>query len=803
MRGIVLETLLWWFSAEVIGLVTLPITMLTFRNLADRGYALSKVLGLLLVGYLLWLGGVLHLVPNSRGSILLILFCLAIVSLILFGRSRDEITGFVRSHRTLILASEAVFAVALFAMAALRAYTPEIMGTEKPMDFAFLNAVLRSTYFPPTDPWLSGFSISYYYFGHILFGAVIKLAGTPAAIGYNLSLALIFALTASAVFGLVAGLVTDAGKGQATASRQASGAGGARAAIVFGVVGMCLVLVIGNFEAVLELIRAHGWTSPDVLGWFQIRDLTGARMSTTWYPSDPWWWWRATRVIGNLTQGSGGDYTITEFPFFSFLLGDLHPHVMALPFGMLALAFGYNLIKLSTVPDIKWLRRNVALVLLTGICLGALLFLNTWDFPTYFLIAAAALVIATQRCTRRWLLDLANLREAGPAIVTIGIVSVALYAPFLLGFQSQASGIVPLQQVRTWPVHFVIVMGLPIFLAVSFLVARLTGILRPASRDWSRLGWAALVALVPYLLWLALLVRFGGTAVGNSQPGEILGRFVQVTPALLLVALGIFLLDRRPSDTGTSTAESRAPDAFALLLVVIGVVLLAICELFFIKDVFGNRMNTVFKLYYQVWSLVAIVSAYGLYWINSRWHAVGPTLRLAISGWWLLVALLVLASLVYPVTSIFGKTNGFQATPTLDGLAYARASNPDEYEATSWLASNAPDGAVVVEATGGQYSEFGRISARTGIPTLLGWVGHENQWRGSDRDFRGRDAEIDAIYNASDSGPIQSILQGRKVTYVFVGQLERSKYGDGASTRLARFMDVVFRKGDVTIFKVR
>ena len=162
-----------------------------------------------------------------------------------------------------------------------------------------------------------------------------------------------------------------------------------------------------------------------------------------------------------------------------------------------------------------------------------------------------------------------------------------------------------------------------------------------------------------------------------------------------------------------------------------------------------------------------------------------------------------LTSLVYPVTSAFAKTNGFRAPPTLDGLAYARAGNPDEMQATRWLADNAPDGAVIVESTGGQYSEYGRISARTGIPTLLGWAGHERQWRGTDRDFQGRDREIDTIYSSSDPASIKAVLQERKVTFVFVGQLERAKYGEGATARLASLMDVAFRKGGTTVFKVR
>jgi len=214
-------------------------------------------------------------------------------------------------------------------------------------------------------------------------------------------------------------------------------------------------------------------------------------------------------------------------------------------------------------------------------------------------------------------------------------------------------------------------------------------------------------------------------------------------------------------------------------------------------------MNTIFKLYYQAWVLLAIVSAYSLYYFAARLRGVGMGRQLARYAWWGILVVLVACSLIYPVAATWSKSGAFVGSPALNGLAFVERTNPAEYEAIRWLDENVDGSLIVVEATGGEYSEYGRVAARTGLPTLLGWAGHEVQWRGTDRDFRGRAEEIDQIYQSKDRAKVDSLLEKYSVTYVYVGHLERAKYGQEAGEHLATFMDVAFENEGVTIYQVR
>jgi len=215
----------------------------------------------------------------------------------------------------------------------------------------------------------------------------------------------------------------------------------------------------------------------------------------------------------------------------------------------------------------------------------------------------------------------------------------------------------------------------------------------------------------------------------------------------------------------------------------------------------------VFKLYYQAWVFFAIGSAFGLYYLGSRWRAATIPRKLARASWWGLCALLIAGSLIYPLAATLTMTNAFGGKPTLDGLAFVERTNPAEYEAISWLDDNVEDAPVIVEAHGGWaaglFTYYWRISARTGLPTILGSPGHELQWRGSHLLFEGREEDINLIYQSADIGEVEGMLEKYGVTYVYVGNLEREQYGAKVGEKFADFMDVVFENEGVTIYKVR
>ncbi len=843
--------LVWWLWLEVMGLAALPLTYRFFRRLPDRGYAFARPLGLLLVSYTLWLGGSLGLLRNSVGGALFSLIAVAGASLAVYRRGWREgepgLGAWLRTHRRLVLAVELLFAGALGLWALLRAYSPEIMtaGGEKFMEIMYLNSIARSEYFPPHDAWLSGYAISYYYFGYVMIATLTRLSGFPSHLTFNVGLASLFALTCTGAFGLVYNLVQGS-------RRQGAG-------IRFGFLGAVLVAVLGNLEGFLEVLYSARLLPAGFWRWLDILEInepfTTARVSLMPTRSG-WWWWRASRVINDLDPlgQSMGIQPIDEFPGFSFLLGDMHPHVLALPFVLLALAIALNTLRAGEVEgEEPWWGPLKRLSPLVPLCLGALGFLNTWDFPIYLLLFGAAYALGRRQHDGR--LSWPFVRDVGLTGVATGILGVLLYLPFYIGFQSQAGGLLPTLYVGTRFRQYFVMFG-PFLVAIAGLLTLLAvqlnkeGTGRRLPGSWA--GWTATFLGLPLglmvLIVLGMVVTPQGREllenirrvpavyeiVGDEPWLSLLGRLLLVKlrywvmPLVVagMAALGWVLLQRLsrpyPCPPGGKGGAVPSPQRegggeeggtslqFALVCAVGGLLLTLSVEFFYLVDNFRVRMNTIFKFYFQGWVLMAVASAFAVYWLSraawsggggrrGRWRWLRPAF---LAAFWLLFA----AGMVYPLLGNISRANNFDHTPTLDGIAYLAQSQPDDYAAINWLNEQVDGAPVILEApgTGGSsYVYEGRVSALTGLPTLLGWAGHEGQWRGSYDIQSSREPDIQTIYNTLDPQRAQALLEQYGVTYVYVGLLERSAYERRGLEKFGRFMEVVYQEGAVTIYKMR
>ena len=354
------------------------------------------------------------------------------------------------------------------------------------------------------------------------------------------------------------------------------------------------------------------------------------------------------------------------------------------------------------------------------------------------------------------------------------------------------------------------VIGLPFLLGASFLFKQLKEVPRFSQGDAPALLLVLTLVLFPLLLWVVLMLSLslfaGGAGLdAGLDMGRIAGRTLFVLPGLAVVGLAGFSALQR-SKTGQDGMT-----VFPLLLLAVAAYLLVGAELYFVVDVFGNRMNTVFKLYYQAWLLLALVGAYGVYY----WQAHSPlghrAFRLAHYGWTVVVALALIASLYYPVGAVLERTGLLRpgetlSDNTLDGLAFVRESDPEEYSAIAWLRLQDSHG-IIVEAVGPDYLDYGRVSGSTGIPTILGWKDHEAQWRGDSKLFEGREEDVAEIYQSPDPFRVRELLEQYHVQYVYAGSREQLSYGatqPGGPIRLGGFPDflkTVFQQGNVTIYE--
>lgn len=403
-----MDAFIWFIAIEFLGLLALPFTCVLFKRLPDRGYAFGKALSILVITFVFWLAVSANILPNSQWAIILIIAIVSAGSLFLFWRRRDEIKSFIAENRRIIIATEVLFIFAFIFWVVVRAYNPNILFGEKYMDIAYINAILRTDGFPPYDPWLSGYDIGfYYYFGYLMIGTVTKFTGIASAVTFNLTLALVFALTVTGAFSIVYNLVRLL-------------KGSLRAALGIGLISAAFVALLGNLEGVLELFHCHGFHSEGFWKWVDIGSLKNPYYSEQWYPTDHWWWWRASRVIGT----SGADYTINEFPYWSALFADLHPHLIAIPFALLNLAIGLELFLSPVALGLKWIKNNWGAVLVFAICLGSLIFINSWDMPVYCFLILVLVAIAGYKWKDKIDPDAYGYANWGISIFAVGVLIV-------------------------------------------------------------------------------------------------------------------------------------------------------------------------------------------------------------------------------------------------------------------------------------------------------------------------------------------------------------------------------------------
>ena len=761
------------------GLVALPLAYGLFKRLPDRGATMSKVLGVLLISYALWLVGLVGLAPQSPYTVWGLVLILALASGCLAWRRRTALFEFLRRERWHLLTAEAVFLLVLIGWSLIAAQVPAINHTEKPMDFGFLNALIGASNYPPEDFWLAGHPVNYYHFGHLAISGLTKLAGLPSNVSYNLAMALIPALVSTAVYGLLYNLIRLAG-----ASRIKSA--------LFSLAAPLLVGMVSNLVGILHLAQTRGWGGPDFWNWVGIKDLRAIGGGGGFFPEQFNWWWRDTRVIDTVVNGRSLDYTITEFPFFSFLLGDLHAHVMALPFLALALGLLLNLLLTKAPPGLGWLRRNPWESAALALSLGALGFINTWDVPTFSVVFLAVLLLVGLRRKD------AGLDSALIGVAVVGLpvlaASAILFLPFYLNLESQAAGIMPLREVSTRPLHFLLIWSLFLAVTASVLARQLWSLPAVGRRTDGFLSLTVAITALPFLIWAVVVLPLEFFDDGLVSSVTLVGsRLAKLLPLMAIVGLAIY----------SALARSRGgstPLVFCLALTALGFYLLMGTELFYVEDFFPLRMNTVFKLYYQAWLLLAVASAFGVYYWFSRPLPKIPALRLGDYAWVVLVSALVLCSLYYPVGAALDRVKSSSDPATLDGLAFIQNSAPDEYEAILQLRDHASR-AVLVEVVGSSYSEFGRVSSSTGFPSILNWPGHEAQWRGSHLPLAGREEDVAAIYQSNDPSEVAILLDKYDVRYVYLGARERAKYGPVDEEKFLRSMQVYFRSGDVVVFE--
>jgi len=816
----------WYILITLLGWITFPLAYKLFPALSDRGYTLSRAFGMLTWGYVFWIFASLGLAQNDMGGLLLGLIVLGGLSIWAFVNQKSEIQNWLGENRRLILTTELLFIIAFAFMAFVRSANPEIVGTEKPMELMMINGIMNSPTFPPRDLWLSGYSISYYHFGYVMTSMLAMFTGVPATMAFNLMIALIFGLSAIGAYGILYNLLSlrqtrrpELVEGSSIEGSNVEGESSVKplSSFFFPLLAPLYLLIVSNVEGFLEVLHARGlfWKDgSNFWTWLDLPELREAPAQTlSWMPTRYYWWWRASRVVQDYELNGTWRETIDEFPAFSFILGDLHPHVLAMPFVLLAVAMALNIFLGGWRGNINLyfgeLKISKTGFIVSALMLGGLAFLNTWDI----LIAGALIVFSYA---------LAQVKESGwgwervEDVLLLGvpvmIVAYIMYLPFFIGFDSQAGGLVPNFMFITRGAHVWVMWGT---LFVS-LFAYLISLTRNHSANW-RAGIFSALGLVLILLAVMFALGFLGlklkpdliNSILASQTLDVNG-FIAASMtrrlayigglltmlALLIPSLSFLYHSKDELEEESSFIIHHSREAFVLLLISLGSLLIIGPDFVYLSDNFGYRINTVFKFYYQAWIVLSLASAYGTVVLLRQLRGVANVIFSVI------VVLLMIVGLAYPMFGFITKTNGFNPPfeYTLDDFDRVQRENPDEAAAMTWLRS-APDG-VIVEATRpyDAYSSYARVSIYTGLPTVIGWGNHEGQWR--DGSLQGsRVQDVEALYTSPDWVTAQAIIQRYNIRYIYIGNLERSTYRV-SEEKFNLFLKPVFQQGIVTIYEV-
>lgn len=670
-----------------------------FSSWNDKGYLLSKISGVAGIGLVVWWLASWKILPFTLPAVLGVTCGLTVIGAGILYRRREKLSLPILT----IICEEFLFLALLTFWSWIKAHEPTINGLEKFMDYGFTQSILRSTYFPPADMWYSGGTINYYYFGHYLLALMTKISGVGLPYTFNLMLATLFSLAFSMAFSISTQLFALTLP--------------LRKAVIGAMLTATLLSLGGNLHTIYAFTQGYAGEVPEPFWkiWSDIKDPTSLRngWKAYWYPN-------ATRFI---------PFTIHEFPSYSFVVSDIHGHVLSIPLALLAIGL---LVHIHGLPD---KRSYLAHYGVYGVVSGTAFMTNALDGPIYIglqiLLTLFPAAMSDWKSETWW-------RDKTKKLVLMLMAFILTVLPFMLHFSSFVSGIgvncppVPLWNRSVGPFLF---------------------------EDGEKCQKSALWMMG--LLWGFFVFGILGLRVIQGERADHKARRMFGLWALFCAGLIIFP------------------------------------EFFYFKDIYPLhfRSNTMFKLGYQVFMLMSLLTGYVIAhaWLHVRRYFL-----------YCLVSLpLLLLVLIYPyfaVRSYFGELKIYKG---LNGVAWITERYPEDAAVIDWFFTHLSDQSqpVILEAQGDSYTDFERISTFTGLPTVAGWTVHEWLWRGYDT-ISGRNEDVRLIYEGENEEEVRNLLQKYQIQYIVIGGMERERYPRLNIPLLQKVAPSVFHDRSTMILKV-
>ncbi len=825
--------LIWHLALSIPGWLVWPAVCRLFPD-GDGGYLLAKAIGLAIPAWIVWTLSFLHLLPFARWAIIAVLLLVGAAAWA-WRRGYQTAWDFLRrpSGSRHLVAGELFILSALILWSFARGLKPELDSLEKFMDLGLMNSLYRSRYLPAPDMWFAGSNINYYYFGQFVYTYLAKLTGIRPEIAYNLGMATTFAMTAA--------LAYTAGSRLFLLLRQDIRACAPAWATVSGLAASALVTVAGNGHAFLY---ADGSPGKKLLDWALRRGWVGGTADKAYWFAD------ATRYIGYNPDTT--DKTIHEFPFYSFLVADLHAHVINLTFVLVLVILMTALIRRSRLQrsaaacreiqdqltgsdDTTWHRQELrsawqrlkdvagdGLVGLIALLLSIFMMGNYWDFAIYLAVAALVLLLV-------------NLNGYGARIRPSGVITLLMQFGLLL---------VPYLAISH---PAVALLGFAAVLAVNSYLTVICGdalTLTGAQVSW--LFFLSHVLALPFNLSFEPIAKSIARTVQSTPLWQLLvlwGPHLAAGFLFLAVLVALHLrppVRRFPPPPDIVRNETRplarflqpfaAADKLAVVLLVWGTALIALPELVYVVDIYSGdykRANTMFKFTYQAFVLLSLVWGYAIVRLASlpqrstlRLTAAVLALMLVIPAWYPGIAARQWLGRFTP-----DRYQGLDGSAILDNKdssqipGQANGELAPDAAAIRWFNETVDGHPVILETFGESYTDYGRISAFTGLPTVMGWETHEWLWRTSKANPNAyasfvlpRQNDVTTLYTTKNQAERRALIEQYQIAYIVIGDLERGRFRSDPQQEnspslvqedlLAELGTVVFSQGSLVVIAV-
>jgi len=856
------SVLMWGAFLFLCTLAVLPIGTYLFRGTGSSGFILTTTLGIIAVSLFVWTFTYIGIYRFTTILVYVALLIIGIISYMIKPLRNNFINEIKKPFYIEKVTLElTVFMIALTILCYYKGFTPIINGQEKFMDYGFIMSMIRNPKLPASDMWLAGYSINYYYFGQFMWALVIKGSFVAPQVGYNIAMVSAIALPFAMCFSLGTMLFDYMSEN----CNHVKGFWSPVFRYGTGIFAGFTVMLFGNSHSFFY--DENSTLGNKILNFLGRHGVNVGTTTDFYYPD-------STRYIGHNPDSmvydelgkliDEGDYTIEEFPFYSYLVSDLHAHVISIMVVLLIIGISLAFLARTKHPDNYELnvvpkrisqavkvqifkteyKRLITFELVAmSVLLGVAQQTNFWDFLIYFVFGSMTLLLVNTRSSKVFT-EISSFICFAVNVACILIIYISTSgSPFL-------------------HVFFQLLLLCLSYLLVCFEPSALTR----TSFGMSFMFTAAFIVALPFNANFDMISnKLGKTTHTSSlfQLAILWGTHVLVALAFILftVLFKNYNIERkkgRLSGKGKDRAstfdtpsggftnpisrfigERNIIDVFICGMIVVGIMLLIAPEIFYVRDIYTGgylRANTMFKFTFAAFIMLGLAISYAvvrMMWITTAKNTRSTsTLIVGIISFCLILLIpghYTVLGLKQRCGDLSIKTNykGLDGTDYLN--TYYSQDSYLEYDgnlvsylqAIEWLNENVTGNHVILEAYGDSYTDNNIVSAYTGMSTVIGWQTHEWLWRFhgivdpatdmfvSDPDYdvwelylTPRYNDVDIVYLSDDPEAIRSIIKKYNIEYIVLGNLEYGKYDYDNTYTLMEIGDIVFSSENLNIFKV-